>query len=291
MGETSIYSITASDSRWPSLLGELPAKAQPKKLYIKGTMPPSDALIVAIVGTRRPSPYGKDAATEITRVLAQRRIVIASGMALGIDSIAHKTALAEGAPTVAILGSGIDPRVIYPKENLDLAEKICASGGALISEYELDQKPELWTFPQRNRIIAGIAKAVIVIEAGEKSGALITARFATEYGRDVLALPGQIYSSQAQGTNILIKQGAIPITSPDDILQTLGFEIDAPREQNSELVTPEEENILSALNEEESLDEIIKASSLPASVVLAALTSLEIRGMIKSIGNGLYRRV
>ncbi|MEK7576439.1 MAG: DNA-processing protein DprA [Patescibacteria group bacterium] len=291
MAESTIYCISKTDARWPNLLHELPIKAQPKQLYIKGELPPSDTLVVAVVGTRRPSNYGKDATTEIVRALARRRIVIASGMALGIDSIAHKTALEENTPTIAILGCGLNPNVLYPKDNLTLAEKIYEHGGALISEYQPDQKPELWTFPQRNRIIAGIAKAIIVIEAGEKSGALITARFATEYGRDVLALPGQIFNSQAQGTNILIKNGATPITSADDILEALGFEIDATKPDENKFVSSDEEKILAVLNEPESLDAIIKQTKLPARTVLASTTLLEIRGMIKNIGGGMYRKI
>ncbi len=291
MIEPSIYSISKTDAHWPNLLRELPAKAQPKQLYIRGQLPPSDALVVAVVGTRKPSNYGKDAAIEIVRALAHHRIVIASGMALGIDSIAHKTALEENTPTIAVLGCGLDQSVIYPKDNIALAEKICASGGALVSEYPPGQKPELWTFPQRNRIIAGIAKAIIVIEAGEKSGALITARFATEYNRDVLALPGQIFNSQAQGTNILIKQGATPITSPDDILEVLGLETNSIKSTEKNYATPEEEKILAILNESESLDTIIKQTKLPANIVLASTTLLEIRGMIKNIGGGLYRKI
>lgn len=289
MAEASIYSITKSDPHWPLLLNELPEKAPPKSLYIKGTLPPADALVVGVVGTRKPSLYGKDAAAEITRALARRGVVIASGLALGIDSVAHKIALEEDTPTIAILGCGLDPKVLYPKENADLAKKIVEQNGALVSEYEPAQKPELWTFPQRNRIIAGIAKAIIVIEAGEKSGALITARFATDYGRDVYALPGQIYNTQALGTNALIKQGAVPITSPDDVLEALGFP--AEERQTPQASTPDEEKILEALDESESLDEVIKHTRLPASTVLATTTALEIRGMIKNIGGGLYRKI
>jgi DNA processing protein len=290
MGQPTIYSTLVHKKEWPELLLEVPAKTRPKQLYASGSLPPADALIVAIVGTRHPTAYGKDAAYEIARTLAKKRIVIASGMALGIDSIAHRAALETGTPTIAVLGSGIDESVLYPKENVELAKQIVASGGALISEYKSDQKPELWTFPQRNRIIAGIAKAIVVIEAGEKSGALITARFATEYNRDVFALPGQMYSKQSKGTNALIKQGAQPITSCDDILNALGIE-PSVQEQNSYDANPEEQKILDALDEELPIDEIIKRTSLRANLVIALTSSLEIRGIIKGIGGGIYRKI
>lgn len=289
MALPSIYSIERSHERWPVLLSELPEKAIPKKLYVRGSLPPADTLIVGVVGTRRPSNYGKDAAREIASSLARNNIAIVSGMAIGIDSIAHRAALETGTPTIAVLGNGLNEDVIYPKENIELARQICASNGALISEYEPTQKPELWTFPQRNRIIAGIAKAVIVIEAGEKSGALITARFATEYGREVFTLPGQIYNSMSKGTNSLIKQGATPITSLDDLLETLGLRAETKESVVGE--TPEENAILAALEEELPLDEIIKKTHLAAGTVLAATTSLEIRGAIRALGGGMYRKI
>lgn len=272
------------------LLEELPERAKPKKLFIKGTLPPPDALIVAIVGTRRPTAYGKDVAEEITRALARKKIVIASGLAIGIDTIAHRTALEEGTPTVAVLGSGLHQEVLYPQENRELAKRIAENGGALVTEYSEDQKPELWTFPQRNRIIAGIAKAVVVVEAGEKSGALITARFATDYGRDVFALPGAITNPLAAGTNALIRRGAYVVTSPDDILEGLGLERNEGSHEQI-IATPDEEKILNALEEELALDEIIKKTRLGAGTVLASTTALEIRGIIKGIGGGIYRKI
>ncbi len=291
MGESSIYSITSNSKNWPELLQELPVKARPKSLFVKGTLPPADTLIVAIVGTRRPTAYGRDATEEIARALARKKIVIASGLAVGVDTIAHRIALEENIPTIAILGSGLDEKVFYPQENLALARRIVESGGALVSEYTENQKPELWTFPQRNRIIAGIAKAVVVIEAGEKSGALITARFATEYGRDVYALPGAITNPMAVGTNSLLRQGANVITSPEDILEGLGFERELSASLSQEQVTEDEQKILDALAEELALDDIIKKTCLPAHKILASSTALEMRGLIKSTAGGVYRKV
>lgn len=290
MPAPSIYSIKESHPNWPALLREVPEKAKPAQLYIRGRLPEADTLIVAIVGTRHPSAYGKDAAEAIASLLARRRVIIASGMAIGIDTIAHRSALKEGVPTLAVLGCGLEESVLYPKENIELSRAIWRSDGALLSEYPPAQKPELWTFPQRNRIIAGIAKAVIVIEAGAKSGALITARFATEYGREVLALPGPITQAHSQGTNALIKQGATPITKPEDVLEAIGIPEETIRAAPF-AGTPEEESVLAALDEALGIDDIIKKTRLPSETVLAAATTLEIAGAIKNIGGGIYRRI
>lgn len=275
---------------WPQLLSETPDKAQPQKLYIEGSLPPRDALVVGVVGTRKPTSYGRDVAHEIAFALASHGIVVASGLAIGIDAAAHRAALEAGTPTVAILGSGISRSVLYPPQNRDLADKIIAAGGAIISEYEPDASPEIWTFPARNRIIAGIAHAIIVVEAGEKSGALITARFAAEYGRDVFAVPGAITSDLSRGTNALIKQGAAPILSPDDILEALGIVSVPSRETQNAKASPDEEKILAVLTEELPINAIIKQTGLAAHIVLAATTELEIRGIIKGTGGGMYRR-
>jgi len=264
-------------------------KAIPTSLQIKGSLPGPDALIIAVVGSRNPTRYGKDMTEEIARALARRGITIASGMARGVDTIAHCVALDVGTPTIAVLGSGLSERVIYPKDNIGLSRKIAENSGAVISEYENTQKPELWTFPQRNRIIAGIAKAVIVTEAGEKSGALITARYALEYGRDVLALPGQMTSPLSRGTNVLLKEGATPITSIDDIFEALGIEKESVASVHMNR-SPDEQIILESLAEELSTDEIIKQTHLSPQAVLASTASLEIEGMIKQTG-GVWRRL
>ncbi len=252
-------------------------------------MPSSDALIVAIVGSRNPTRYGKDMTEEIARALARRGIVIASGMARGVDTIAHRASIDAGTPTIAVLGSGLLETVIYPKDNIGLSREIVSKNGAVISEYEPSQKPELWTFPQRNRIIAGIAKAVIVTEAGEKSGALITARYALEYGRDVFAVPGQMTSPLSRGTNNLLKEGATPVTSIDDIFEALGIEISSDI-KNTTTCSPYERTILESLTEELSTDEIIKRTRLAPQIVLASTASLEIEGMIKQT-SGMWRKL
>lgn len=290
MSDSTIYSIDATSPQWPALLREVPQKTQPKKLYIRGTLPPPDTLTAAIVGTRKPSAYGKEATRDIVTELARHNIAIVSGMALGIDSVAHKTALELGAPTIAVLGSGLDESVIYPKENTGLARAIVSAKGAVVSEYEPLQKPELWTFPQRNRIIAGIAKMIIVIEAGEKSGALITARLGAEYNRDVYALPGSIYNAMSQGANALIKDGASPITSIRDITAMLGVDIQQHQAPLPVLDT-DESKIVRALHQELTIDDLIRTTNIAPHKALALTTSLEIRGIIKSTSAGTYRKV
>ncbi len=287
--EPSIYSITRAHQNWPALLRELPPKAIPAALHIKGILPPPNALIVGIVGSRNPTRYGKDMTEEIARALARRKIVIASGMARGVDTIAHRAALDAGTPTIAVLGSGLSEKVIYPKDNIGLSREIAAHNGAVISEYESTQKPELWTFPQRNRIIAGIAKAIIVTEAGEKSGALITARYALEYGRDVLALPGQMMSPLSRGTHSLLKAGATPITSIDDIFEALGIELSSQTPSGTPR-SSDERAVLENLTEELTTDEIVRRTRLSPHAVLACTASLEIEGIIKQIG-GIWSKL
>jgi DNA processing protein len=276
---------------WPELLHQLPNQAKPKQLWIEGDPLPSDALCVAMVGTRRYTPYGKEAAYDIAFELAKQKIVIVSGLAVGIDTVAHEAALDAGGRTIAVLGSGLDPKVCFSFRNHALAERITRSGGALISEYEPRQIATLWTFPQRNRIIAGIAKAVAVIEAREKSGALITARFATEYNRELFALPGSIFAETSRGTNKLIAQGAFPLSCARDILATLGLARENGLEQTREALSFPERRAIETLEEPLSLDEIIKRSKLPTHEIMTATSMLEIKGLIRNMGGGVYRRV
>lgn len=205
----------------PKCLFEIPHP--PKELYIRGTLPPKDHIYVCVVGSRKHTQYGKECCEKIIEGLKGQPVVIVSGLALGIDAIAHKAAIKAGLKTVAFPGSGLDDSVLYPRTNFNLAKEILKSGGCLISEFPPDMKAEIWTFAQRNRLMAGISKAVLVIEAEEKSGTLITARMATDYNRDVLAVPGSIFSSTSIGTNKLLALGATPVTSSIDILDVLGF--------------------------------------------------------------------
>ncbi len=196
----------------------------PKEIYIRGNKELLNKPGLAVVGTRRATEYGIRATREIVRGLVSANFVIVSGLALGIDTVAHQTALENNIPTIAVLGSSIDDQSIYPKENIKLAHEIIEEGGVVISEYEPPFSAQKHTFPQRNRIVSGLSKAVIVIEAPQKSGALITARCALEQNREVFALPGDIFSENSNGTNNLIKQGAHPIISLKEIIEELGYQ-------------------------------------------------------------------
>lgn len=206
----------------PARLMEIPEP--PEKLYLEGNMPPADATCLCVVGTRKYSDYGKKCCEKLIAGLAGKNVAVISGLAIGIDSIAHRAALDAGLFTLALPGSGLDESVLYPRMNIDLAEKILAAGGGLLSEFEPGFVAAPWSFPQRNRLMAGLSKAVLVIEAGLRSGTLITARLGTEYNRDVLAVPGQIFSPMSAGPNMLIRLGATPVTCVDDLLDALGFE-------------------------------------------------------------------
>ena len=189
-------------------------------------MPKGDAKFLCVVGSRKYTDYGKEACQKLIAGLRGHNIVIVSGLALGIDGIAHRAALDAGLTTIAIPGSGLNPSVLYPSSNRQLAEKIIESGGALISEFEPMFKATTYSFPQRNRIMAGISHATLIIEAEIKSGTLITSRLATEYNRDVATVPGSIFSKTSEGPNMLLRLGATPVSSSAHILETLGFKIE-----------------------------------------------------------------
>ena len=273
---------------FPPQLLEIPQV--PDHLYIKGELPsPDDYIYVSVVGSRKHTSYGKDACEKIIRGLKGYPFVIVSGLALGIDSIAHKTALEVGLPTIAIPGSGLDDKVLYPSANRGLADLILRKGGCILSEFEPDFRATLWSFPKRNRIVAGISRAVIVIEAPEKSGALITVRMAVDYNRDVFAVPGSIFSETSKGTNKFIKLGATPLTCAEDILNAFGL-IDPlmPTQQTfAELedISEDEKKLLELLDEPLSRDELITQSGMSAPNANAIISLLEIKGLIsESLG-------
>lgn len=202
----------------PKLLSEIPDT--PTYLYIRGTLPElKNTIVVTIVGSRKYSKYGKHVCQQLIAGLQGYPFVIVSGLAIGIDTIAHQTALEVGLPCIAIPGSGLHDDVLYPRRNKLLAQRIIKNGGCLLSEYQPDFKATRWSFPKRNRMMAGISHAVLVIEAQKKSGTLITANLALEYGREVLVVPGAISDHRFDGGNNLIQQGAYPITSAQDILR------------------------------------------------------------------------
>ncbi len=267
---------------FPPQLLEIPDT--PKSLYIVGAPLPKDGLYLSVIGSRTHTSYGADVCDSLIRGLKGSDIIIVSGLALGIDSIAHRSAMKAGLKTIAFPGSGLSERMIYPATNLSLAKEILASGGSLVSEFEPAFKATQWSFPRRNRIIAGIAHATLIIEAADKSGTLITARLALDYNREVLAVPGPINSPTSLGTNLLIKQGATPITRSEDILEVFGLKQESLfDEAENELgnLSKEEKEIWEFIVEPQSRDTIIDASGKPIQEINSLLSAMEIKGLIK----------
>ncbi len=269
---------------FPQALLEIPQV--PKQLFIRGTFP-KDLVMLAVVGTRKYTPYGKEACKKLIAGLQGYPICIVSGLALGIDSIAHETALNAKLTTLAIPGSGLDSSVIYPRSNLSLAERILNAGGCLLSEFIPTEKAALWTFPQRNRIMAGISKAVLIIEAEEKSGTMITARLATDYNRDVLTVPGSIFSPTSSGPALLLRLGATPITKSEDILDALGFSKETKQNTVDLLfndLNEEEKQIVLILKESTySREDLATKSGFDISKLNTILMMLEIKGVTQEL--------
>lgn len=271
---------THTRENFPPALLEIPEP--PTKLYLRGTLPdPTQFYYLAVVGSRKYTSYGREATERIIAGLASYPICIVSGLAMGIDGIAHRAALNAGLPTVAIPGSGLSDSVLYPRVHQGLAREILDSGGALLSEYEPDLRGAPWMFPQRNRIMAGLAQSVLLIEAEELSGTLITARLALDYNKNVFVVPGPIFSATSKGTNKLIRQGATPITSAHDILEELGFIEPQCGTLDLALYTPDEQAILVLLAEPLAREDIIASLDMPPAQTLSALTVLEIKGVIR----------
>lgn len=276
-------------SEFPSQLLEIPQP--PKELWIAGTLPSLETVLLTVVGSRKYTSYGKEACEEIISGLRGYDIAIVSGLALGIDTIAHESAMAAGLPTIAVPGSGLDPSVLHPRSNLQLARRILESGGALISEFAPDFRPTLWAFPQRNRIMAGLAKATLLIEAGERSGTLITARLASDYNRDLLVVPGSIFSSASKGTHQFLKLGATPVTSSDDVLRALGFAPGEtpPQEVDLSLLPEAEHAVMELLSEPRDRDALITELKISASDANILLMKMEIAGLIVETLEGIRR--
>ncbi|MEK7143237.1 MAG: DNA-processing protein DprA [Patescibacteria group bacterium] len=265
----------------------------PEKLYYRGALPDDDTVLLAVVGSRKYSHYGKEACEQVVKGLRGYDITIVSGLALGIDSIAHRSALDAGLKTIAVPGSGLDDDALYPREHLQLAREIVEKGGALVSEYEPDFKATTWSFPRRNRIMAGLSKAVLVVEAERPSGTLITARLALDYGRDVFAVPGSIFSETSRGAHFLIRQGATPITSSLDILTELGFKqeefIEKIRENEIKDALPVERQVLLTLTEPRTRQELKELIGIPIEQMNMTLSVLEIKGLIIETGGKIMR--
>ncbi len=276
--------ITKLENIPPPLL-EIPQP--PKELWIAGELPSFDSHIyLTVVGTRRPSHYGNDVCDLLIKSLRGYPVVIVSGLALGTDAIAHRAALEAGLPTVAFPGSGLDPRVLYPRSHVRLAGEIVAAGGALLSEFPLETAAALWTFPQRNRLMAGISQAVLITECSDRSGTLITARLTTEYNRDLLVVPSSIFSATATGSLRLLRQGAAAITGPEDLIAELGLE---KREKEKEHASPEEQKVLDLLETSVPRDELLLKLSMPIGAANALLLEMEIKGLIGESMGELHR--
>jgi len=266
----------------PQALLEIPQP--PTKLYIIGELPKEENLVfLCVVGSRKYTSYGRDIAEKLIEGLAGYPVVIVSGLALGIDSIAHQKAIDVGLKTIAFPGSGLKEKVIYPKSNFGLAQRIIEKGGCLLSEFEPDFEATQWSFPCRNRLMTGISRAILVIEAEQKSGTLITARMATDYNRDVLAVPGSVFSPNSVGTNRLIRQGATPITNSNELLEALGFNVTQKlfEEKNLDNCSAEEKEILEMLREPISRDDITRRLGKSISEINTLLSIMEIKGLIK----------
>lgn len=269
------------DKEIPAPLLEIPQP--PKKLYIAGKLPPEGTIYLAVVGSRKATTYGRDTVKKLILGLRGYPIAIVSGLAVGVDYLSHEAALDAGLVAVAFPGSGISEEAFFPPTSLKLAEKIVDAGGCIISEFEPDMKAQYYTFPMRNRLVAGISKASLIIEAQEKSGTLITARMALDYNKEVLAVPGQINSEYSKGTNRLIRQGATPITCSEDILEALGFKIDKETKQQNlfDDASPKEKAVLKLLTEPIEKDELIRKMNMPTGEANALLSVMEIKELIK----------
>lgn len=291
----TVYCLT--DRTYPEPLRWIPDP--PLVLYLRGMLQPEDKLAVAVVGSRKPSNYGKLTAQRLSAELVRYGFTVVSGLARGIDGLAHQEAVRAGGRTLAVLGSGV--QVVYPAEHQRLYETIC-DHGAVMSELPCQTKPERWHFPRRNRIISGLSLGALVVEASEHSGSLHTARHAIEQGREVFAVPGRIDAPSSRGTNGLIKLGAKLVEGIEDILGELPVDVSAAaRLKNSSLtscassapadVTPQEAQILALMQPDEThIETIIQASQLPAHVVASILVTLELRGLVQQFPGKFFMR-
>ncbi|MBI3953748.1 MAG: DNA-protecting protein DprA [Chloroflexi bacterium] len=292
-----VRALRWKDAAYPALLREI--YDLPPVLYVLGTLTDAHRWAVAVVGTRRATAYGREAAERLAGDLARQGITIVSGLARGIDTAAHRAALQAGGQTIAVFGCGLD--VIYPRENTTLAREI-AEQGALVSEYPLGVQPKPENFPRRNRIMSGLSLGVLVVEADESSGALITAGLAAEQGRDVFAVPGNVFSPTSRGTHRLIQDGAKLVQSAQDILEELNLNLVAaapqeapvrpgappaarPPQPQLPLPEPGEAQLLRLLSHEPThIDEVRRRAGLPIATVSSTLAMLELKGLVRQVG-------
>lgn len=266
---------------FPPLLREI--SDPPKQLYVRGELPSFDKKWLAVVGSRAMTPYGKQAVRHLIEGLRGYPIVIVSGLAYGVDAESHKAALDAGLTTVAVPGSGLDWEVLYPKANSGLARELLKAGGCLLSEEKPETKAADWTFPRRNRIMVGLSHAVLMIEAKEKSGSLITAKLSTEYNRELLVVPGSIFSAESRGTHQFLRLGATAATSSEDILVALGIQKrEGPLSLNElrDDLSKDEQRVFEILHSPISRDELISALEIPITDANVLLSTMEIKGLI-----------
>jgi len=285
-----ITTVSINEPGYPALLKEI--SDPPHTLFVRGNLPANGTPSLGVVGTRKLTNYGRYACEEIIKPLAKSGVVIVSGLALGIDGIAHQTALDSNGITIAVLGSGIDRQHVYPSVHKHLAESIINKGGAIISEYPPGFLPTHYSFPARNRIIAGLTLGTLVIEAPEISGALITARCALDYNREVFAVPHNINSPTGDGPNNLIKMGAKLVTNASDIAEALNLKALTDTIDNraeTQASNPTEAKILQSLSAEpKHIDTLIKETELPSQVITSVLTLMEIKGKVRNWGGMTY---
>lgn len=280
-----VTEIAQSDAAYPELLRHI--HEPPAKLYVRGMLPAENAPCIAIVGSRKCTPYGKQAAYDLAYALAKAGVTVVSGMALGIDGEAHLGALDAGGRTIAVLGTGVNDASLYPHSHIELARRIMEQG-AVISEYEPGTPAYPNQFPERNRIVSGLSRGVIIVEADLRSGSLITARLALEQGRDVFAVPGPIYSRTSQGTHALIQEGAKLVAKAEDILQDWGLSGAASAAEDATL-SDEERAVLAAVSAGPAhTDALIAQLDLPSHAVLSLLSILELKRKVQHIGNNTY---
>ena len=286
ISKQDIHALIWSDPDYPPHLKEI--DQPPPVLYLRGEITSEDHWAVAIVGTRQVTAYGRQVTEELAAVLAHNGVTIVSGLARGIDAIAHSAALKAGGRTLAVLGSGVDK--IYPPEHRQMAEKMLMHG-ALVSDYAPGTPPESTNFPPRNRIISGLSMAVVVVEAGETSGALITAEFAVNQGREVFAVPGNILAPQSKGCNRLIANGARPLLNAEDVLEALDLTRNIERSEVRKAIPADatESALLEMLSQEPlHIDDFRAQIGLPIEKISAALTMVELKGMVRQVGGMNY---
>jgi DNA processing protein len=281
--------VSLNDADYPELLKEI--HTAPPLIYYRGTLPTAKNICLGVVGARKVSTYGVQVVKDLVGELVRNNISIVSGLALGIDALSHQATLENKGKTFAVLGSGIDDASIYPKENINLARKIIASGGCIMSEYPPKTQATIYNFPARNRIISGLSFGTLVVEADIKSGSLITAQYALEQNRNIYAVPGSVYSNSSRGTNNLIRQGAKVVTGANDILEDLNIQTTTIQTKKSSFKPQagNEEMIYNCLSTEPiHIDQIAKQTKLEIAKISTVLILLEMRGVVRNTGRMNY---